>query len=171
MSTIPFRLEQLRPEHDRKMFRCGQDALDRHFRTQATQDMRRCVANCFVAIETSGGMVAAYYRLSAASIPLLDLSEEETKRMPRYPTLPAVGIGRLAVDEKFQGRGLGAALLADAARRTIQGDAAAFALLVDAKDDRAVAFYRRLGFGRWSATRGHWSFLLQPRQKPCLAEV
>jgi hypothetical protein len=112
MSAYPFRLEQLRPEHDRKMFRCGQDALDiyfggRRFRTSAV------IANCFVAVEAASGLVAAYYTLSAASIPLVDLSAEETKRLPRYPTLPAVRIGRLAVDEKFQSCGLEAALLAD----------------------------------------------------------
>jgi ribosomal protein S18 acetylase RimI-like enzyme len=66
--------------------------------------------------------------------------------LPRYPTVPAVRIGRLAVDRKFQGRGLGVALLADAATRTSSADAAAFTLLVDAKNDQAVTFYRRLGF-------------------------
>ena len=49
-------------------------------------------------------------------------------------------IGRLAVDQRFHWRGLGAALLADAARRTLQAPAAAFTLLVDAKSDQAVAF-------------------------------
>jgi ribosomal protein S18 acetylase RimI-like enzyme len=42
---------------------------------------------------------------------------------------------------------LGAALLADAASRTLKADAAAFTLLVDAKNDRAVAFYQRFGVG------------------------
>jgi predicted N-acetyltransferase YhbS len=50
------------------------------------------------------------------------------------------------VDQRFQGRGLGAALLADAATRTLKADAAAFMLLVDARDVRAVAFYQRFGF-------------------------
>jgi ribosomal protein S18 acetylase RimI-like enzyme len=76
----------------------------------------------------------------------VDLPPDETKRLPRYPTVPAVRIGRLAVDLRFQGRGLGAALLADAAARTLKGDAAAFTLLVDAKNDQAVAFYQRFGF-------------------------
>ena len=66
--------------------------------------------------------------------------------MPRYPTLPAVRIGRLAVDLKFRGRGLGAAMLADAVSRTLQAPPAAFALLVDAKNDDAAAFYQRHGF-------------------------
>jgi len=141
-----FRLEPLGSEHNRKLFRCGEEALDRYFQAQATQDIRRHIANCFVAVETATGQIAAYYTMSAASIPLVDLPEEETKRLPRYPTLPAVRIGRLAVDDRFHGRGLGAALLADAAKRTLQAPAAAFALLVDAKNDRAIAFYRRFGF-------------------------
>jgi ribosomal protein S18 acetylase RimI-like enzyme len=145
-----FRIEPLSAAHDRAGFGCGEEALDRYFQTQATQDIRRRVANCFVAVEVGTGMVdakqvAAFYTMSAASIPFVDLPPEETKRLPRYPTLPAVRIGRLAVDERFQGRGLGAALLANAAKRAIQA-AAAFALLVDAKNDQAVAFYQRYGF-------------------------
>ena len=143
---FPFRLEPLGEEHERSLFRCGEDVLDRYFQTQATQDIRRRIANCFVAVETATNHVAAYYTISAASIPLVDLPPDETKRLPRYPTVPAVRIGRLAVDQKFQGRGLGAPLLADAATRTLKADAAAFTLLVDAKNDQAVAFYQRFGF-------------------------
>ena len=146
MSDVPFRLEPLTAEHDRGSFHCGEDALDRYLRTQATQDIRRRVAACFVAVETASGNVAAYYTIAAASLPLVDLPPQEAKRLPRYPTLPAVRIGRLAVDQRFQGRGLGAALLVDAARRTLQAPPAVFALLVDAKNDQAVAFYRRYGF-------------------------
>ena len=76
-----------------------------------TQDIRRRVANCFVA---ATGYVAAYYTLSATSVPLADLPPEDAKRLPRYPTVPAVRIGRLAVDRRFQRRGLGEAMLADA---------------------------------------------------------
>jgi ribosomal protein S18 acetylase RimI-like enzyme len=127
-------------------FRGGEDALDRYFQTQVTQDIRRRVANCFVAVETATSQIAAWYTISAASIPLTDLPPEETRRLPRYPTVPAVRIGRLAVGQRFQGRGLGAALLADAASRTVKADAAAFTLLVDAKNDQAVAFYQHFGF-------------------------
>ncbi len=144
--TAPFRIELLRDTHDRAGFRCGEDVLDRYFQTQATQDVRRLIANCFVAVEEATGKVAAYYTLSAASIPLTDLPHELTKRLPRYPTLPAVRIGRLAVDDRFQGRGLGGALLMNAAERALRTEAAAFAILVDAKNDPAVAFYRRYGF-------------------------
>lgn len=145
---VPFRLELLGAGHERSSFRCGDEALDRYFQTQVTQDVRRRVANCFVAVEADTGRIAAYYTISAASIPLIDLGADEAKRLPRYPTIPAVRIGRLAVDERFQGRGLGAVLPADAASRTLKGDAAAFALLVDAKNDGAVRFYERFGFRR-----------------------
>jgi hypothetical protein len=90
MTSSPFRFESLGSSHDRTLFRCGDEVLDRYFQTQATQDIRRRIANCFVAVETATGQVAAYYTLSAASIPLVDLPAEEAKRLPRYPTLPAV---------------------------------------------------------------------------------
>jgi ribosomal protein S18 acetylase RimI-like enzyme len=144
--TFPFRLEPLGEKHERSLFRCGEDALDRYFQTQVTQDIRRHIANCFVAVEAGTSHVAAYSTISAASIPLVDLPPDETRRLPRYPTVPAVRIVRLAVDQRFQGRGLGAALLADAASRTLNADAAAFTLLVDAKNDQAVAFYQHFGF-------------------------
>jgi GNAT superfamily N-acetyltransferase len=146
MTSAAFRFEPLGGQHDRKSFRCGEDALDQYLQTQATQDIRRNLANCFVAVEIATGLVAAYYTLSAASIPLVELPPEYVKHLPRYPTLPAVRIGRLAVNERFRGRGLGAAILADAGRRTMGADAAAFAILVDAKNDHAVVFYQRQGF-------------------------
>jgi GNAT superfamily N-acetyltransferase len=146
MTSPPFRMEPLSSSHDRSAFRCTEEALDRYFQTQATQDIRRRMANCFVAIEAATGRIAAYYTLSSASIPMVDLPPDETKRLPRYPTLPAVRIGRLAVDRDFQGRGLGAALLADAAHRAAHSDIAGFTLLVDAKNEKAVAFYEHHGF-------------------------
>ena len=143
---IPFRLEPLDQRHKRAAFASGEAALDRYFHIQVTQDIRRRVANCFVAVESATGRVAAYYTLASASIPTPDLPPEQVRRLPRYPTVPAARIGRLAVDLAFQGRGLGAALLADAARRVLSAAPAAFALLVDAKHERAAAFYRHHGF-------------------------
>jgi len=139
-------MEPLSSAHNRSAFHCGEEALNRYLQTQATQDIRRHMANCFVAIERTSGRIAGYYTLSAASISMVDLPPEETKRLPRYPTLPAVRLGRLGVDQQFQGRGLGAALIADAVHRAIEAAIAAFTLLVDAKNDRAVAFYRHHGF-------------------------
>jgi ribosomal protein S18 acetylase RimI-like enzyme len=141
-----FRLARLGDAHDRSSFDCGDEALDRYVRTQVTQDIRRHIANCFVAVESATGRLAAYYTLSAGSVPFTDLPVEESRRLPRYPTVPAVRMGRLAVDRKFQGAGLGAAMLADATARALQADVAAFMLVVDAKNERAVSFYQRHGF-------------------------
>jgi ribosomal protein S18 acetylase RimI-like enzyme len=147
MTEAPFRLAPLGAERDRGSFHCGEEALDRYFQTQATQDIRRRIANCFVAAEVASGHAAAYYTIAAASVPFVDLPSEQAKRLLRYPTLPAVRIGRLAVDKRFQGRGLGSALLVDATRRTLQAaPAAVYMLVVDAKNDAAVAFYQRHGF-------------------------
>jgi ribosomal protein S18 acetylase RimI-like enzyme len=142
----PFRLETLSGDHDRAGFSCGHETLDRYFRTQVTQDIRRRVAACFVAVEAGSGQVAAYYTLAAAGIPFTELPEGVAKKLPRYPSIPAVRIGRLAVDGRYQGRGLGGALLADALMRAMASPAAAYALLVDAKDEMAVEFYRHHGF-------------------------
>jgi ribosomal protein S18 acetylase RimI-like enzyme len=148
--TVAFRIEPF-GEHDRAGFSCGKEALDRYLRTQASQDIRRRIANCFVAVESATGAVAGYYTMAAAGIAITDLPPTVTKRLPRYPSIPAVRIGRLAVSEPFQGHGLGSALLADGAARAAAAEIAAFALLVDAKDDEAVSFYRHHGFERFES--------------------
>lgn len=166
--SSPFRLEPLNDGHDRSTFRCGEEALDRYFLTQVTQDVRRRVGNCFVALERESGAVAAYYTLSATSLPLSDLPADETKRLPRYPVVPAVRIGRLAVDERFQGRGLGTAMLADATARACKAEIAAWMLVVDAKNERAARFYERHGF-RWvGGERGTLFLPLATAQKALL---
>jgi ribosomal protein S18 acetylase RimI-like enzyme len=145
-----FVIAQLTAAHDRQAFSCGADPLDRYLQTQATQDIRRHLANCFIASPVRSSVVAGYYTLSAASIPMTDLPVEQTRKLPRYPVLPAALIGRLAVDRSFQGRSLGAALLYDALARAIGTDAAVFALIVDAKDEAAARFYRHHGFQAFS---------------------
>lgn len=90
--------------------------------------------------------VAVWYTISSASIPLVDLPPDETRRLPRYPTCPLFASDDWPWTQDFRGVAWGAALLADAAARTVRADAAAFTLLVDAKNDKAVAFYERFGF-------------------------
>jgi ribosomal protein S18 acetylase RimI-like enzyme len=132
--------------HDRSGFSCGVPPLDRYLREQASQDVKRLMASCFVAVEATTNSLAGYYTLAATSVPAAELPSETVKRLPRYPVLPAALIGRLAIDTRFHRRGLGSALLADAALRVLRGDTKAFALIVDAIDDNAVAFYRLQGF-------------------------
>lgn len=144
--TAAFRLEVLSPSHARDDFSCGVEALNHYLARQATQDVRRRASACFVAVDASSGKVAGYYTLAAAGVPLTDLPESLTKRLPRYPSVPVARVGRLAVDLAFHGQKLGGALLADAAVRALRSDVAVFALVVDAKDDAAEAFYRHHGF-------------------------
>ena len=139
-------IEALNTSHDRRVFDCGVPALDRYLREQASQDVKRRLSNCSVALDQTDGRLAAFYTLAASSIPIASLPEEDTRRLPHYPLLPAVLIGRLAVDLRYRGRQLGAALLADAIRRSAQAAPASFTLLVDAKDESAAAFYRKHGF-------------------------
>jgi ribosomal protein S18 acetylase RimI-like enzyme len=143
--TESCRFEPLAAHHDRRAFCCGVPELDRYFHQQVTQDIRRRVTNCFLAV-TPDGIIAGYYTLASAGIPTGELPPELARRLPRYPTLPAVRIGRLAVDLRFRGQGFGGLLLWDAATRAMQADQANFTLLVDAKDDGAVEFYRHYGF-------------------------
>ncbi len=132
--------------HDRSTFSCGSASLDRYLREQASQDVKRHMASCFILTETATGSIAGYYTLAATSVPANDQPLEILKRLPRYPILPAALVGRLAVDRRFHRKGLGSVLLADAALRVLKGDTKAFALVVDAKDENALAFYRRQGF-------------------------
>ena len=116
------------------------------------------MASCFVLVEATTRTIAGYYTLAATSVPATSLPIEMLKRLPRYPILPAALVGRLAVDERFHRQGLGSALLADAALRVLKSETKAFALVVDAKDDNAVAFYRLQGFLPF--TSRHMSFFL-----------
>ena len=144
--TVAFRLEVLGASHVRDGFNCGVEALDAYFARLAAQDVRRRVSACYVAVEAATGQVAGYYTLAAAGVPLTDLPETLTKRLPRYPSVPVARVGRLAVDKIFHRQKLGGALLADAAIRALRSEVAVFALVVDAKDDAAEAFYRHHGF-------------------------
>ena len=145
MSRAPFQLALLDGTHDRTAFNSGSEPLDRYLREQVSQDIRRRVAACFVA-STDGNRIAGYYTLASASLLLAELPAPTGKRLPRYPTVPAVRMGRLAVDLVFKGQGLGAALLADALGRAARSEIAAYALMVDAIDDAAAHFYRHHGF-------------------------
>ena len=144
--SAPFCIEALTRQHDRSMFDCGSKPLNRYLTQQVTQDARRRVTACFVAVQQGRAVAAGYYSLASSSVPLTDLPDEITRKLPRYPSVPAVRMGRLAVDLKFKGQGLGGALLADALERSLNAEIAAYALVVDAKEKQAAAFYRHHGF-------------------------
>lgn len=145
MTRTPFQIAALDVTHDRSRFSCGEPALDRYLREQVSQDIRRRVAACFVAI-TDEQRIAGYYTLSTASVPLTDLPDALRRKLPRYAAVPAIRMGRLAIDGVLKGRGLGGALLADALCRAIAAEIPGAVLIVDAKDAKAAAFYRHHGF-------------------------
>jgi len=145
MSRPPFQLAQLDSTHDRAAFNSDSEPLNRYLREQVTQDVRRRVAACFVALADTK-RIAGYYTLASASLLLADLPVSAGKKLPRCPTVPAVRMGRLAVDREFKGQGLGGALLADALYRAARSEIAAFALMVDAKNEAAADFYQHHGF-------------------------
>jgi GNAT superfamily N-acetyltransferase len=126
-------------------------ALDAYLQRQATQDVRRRIAQVFVAVGDAD--IAGYYSLSAASFDRKDLPAEMAKRLPRYLVRAAI-LGRLAVDRPYQGRKLGTFLMLDATDRVLQASAAmaVYALIVDAKSDDAMRFYERFGFRRFPAS-------------------
>jgi ribosomal protein S18 acetylase RimI-like enzyme len=146
----PFKVELLASHHPRDSFACGDADLDRYFKAQVTQDMRRHITHCFVAVDKHD-QVAGYYTLAASSVLLADLPNEVIKKLPRYPSVPVARMGRLAVSESFQAMGLGSALLADALVRVFQSDVAAYAMVVDAKHKEAVVFYEKHGFKQFSS--------------------
>lgn len=150
-----FRIDALGPGHDRVSFSCEIEALDRNFHKQVMQNVRRRVTACYVAAEVLGAKVAGYYTLAAAGIPLADMPAELAKRLPRYSSVPVARLGRLAVDQAYRGRKLGSALLWNAIQRSSRSEIAVFALVVDAKDDQAAAFYYHHGFAAFGS---------QPRQ-------
>jgi ribosomal protein S18 acetylase RimI-like enzyme len=141
-----FRIEPLSADHDRSHFLSGSYTLDRYFREQASQDIRRRIATCFVAINVTRQDVVGYYTLTATSIALNALSPDIVKKLPRYPVVPAVLLGRLAIARDFQGQRLGGVLLADALKRVARAELGVFAMVVDAKDAPAQRFYEHYGF-------------------------
>jgi GNAT superfamily N-acetyltransferase len=147
VSSQEFRVERPSDKHDRSSFSCGVEALDRYLREHAGQDQRRRLSTTFVLVDGANGALAGFYSLAASAVEPSSLPEQMAKRLPRRP-LPVTLIGRLAVDLGYRGRALGLQLLADALIRAVVAsrDIGAMAVIVDAKDETARAFYERHGF-------------------------
>lgn len=142
------RIAGLDRDHDRAGFDCGAESLDRYFRERARQDEMRGIARVFVATGIDDPRsVLGFYTLSAALISPAHLAPGVARRMPRH-AVPAALVGRLAVDRRHAGHGLGRILLADAVLRTdVASEAIGIAVIVvDPLDGRARDFYRAFGF-------------------------
>ena len=134
--------------HDRESFTCGVRELDEYLQRFAVQQSRKGVTSVHVLVESSAPeIILGYYTLSAAQVDASRLDEHSRKRLPNYP-VPCFRMGRLAAHVDHQGRGLDKLLLGCALDRCLEArrQIAAYALLVDAKDERAKTFYLHYGF-------------------------
>jgi GNAT superfamily N-acetyltransferase len=157
-------IEPLRNDHDRSDFSCGNASLDRYLKEQAGQDFRRGCATSFVLAPKRGDIsILGYYTLSSYGIDVGELPVEVAKKLPRYPLIPATMLGRLGVDRRYQGQGVGEFLLMDALHRALtqSGEIAAAAVVVDAIDADAAKFYKHFGFVPFPAIAGR---LFLPRK-------
>ena len=144
----PYVIEPLGSQHNRKDFSCGEPSLDAYIQRQASQDVKRDLAVCYV-LSRRDSAILGYYTLSASSVNLTDLPQELAKKAGRYALVPAVLLGRLAVDLRFQGQGLSALLLTDALKRALRTGVGVKLVIVDALNERAVSFYLHYEFQRF----------------------
>ena len=142
------KIEPLGKKHDRVVFSCGDEALDTYLKKRASQEAKKKIATTFVMVDSQTSAVIGYYTLSATSILIADLPDETTKKLPKYPHVPATLLGRLAIDGRYQGRGYGELLIIDALRRALQAttEVASYAVVVDAINERARSFYKHYEF-------------------------
>ena len=142
-------IEPLSKKHKKKDFKCGKAMLDNYLHSQANQDVKRKLSVCFVLEDTDTGLIGGYYTLANNSIPLRLIPEKWRKKLPpSYTSIPTTLLGRLAVDERYQGQGIGPILLIDALKRSfeISENIDSFAVIVDPLDEPAGQFYMKFGF-------------------------
>jgi GNAT superfamily N-acetyltransferase len=135
--------------HRKNKFSCGKQMLDNYLHRQANQDIKRKLSACFVIIDHETNLIKGYYTLSNNSIPQKFIPKKFQKRLPKtYSYLPTTLLGRLAVDIRFQGKGIGKLLLIDALIRSyeLSKSIGSFAVIVDPLDKDAEMFYNKYGF-------------------------
>ena len=137
----------LAPTHDRRGFFCGVDALDEYLRRFARQHAAANISRTYVAAQ--GTEIHGFYSLAMSAIRKDNLPERYASRFPNFP-LPVARLARLAVATRYQRQGLGELLLADALQRCLRlsAEIGMIGVVVDAKDERARAWYQRYEFER-----------------------
>lgn len=144
-----FATEILSSNHEKAHFSSGKHLLDNYFQKQASQDVKRKLAVCFVLPDEFSKVVKGFYTLSNSNISVHLVPFEFRKKLPpAYTYIPTALIGRLAVDLKFQGQGLGKLILVDALKRAyiLSLQMGSFAVVVDPIDHEAELFYQKYGF-------------------------
>lgn len=145
--TWNFATEPLCDRHKRDGFSCGEEALDVYLKRHAKQDQKRRVAAVFI-LPGKKNVIKGYYTLSSTHIPSSILPEKILKKLPKHPYQPATLLGRLAVGLPYQKQKVGETLLMDALYRsyTLSEQVGSIAVVVDALNEKAVAFYNNYGF-------------------------
>lgn len=143
-----YEISKLSKSHKKNNFNSGSNQLDAYLKIQASQDIKKNVSVAYALTLAGSTDVIGYYTLSTISIDASEIPDDAIKSLPRYPLLPGLLLGRLAVDSNHQGKGIGAHLLIDALNRTssISNQVGIIALIVDAKDESAAKFYKHYGF-------------------------
>lgn len=138
-------IQLLGASHIREGFDCGDAVLNEFLLRQAGQQQRRGFGKTYVALAEDGSSIIGFVTVSAGQIATTSLPSQA--KLPRYPA-PILRIGRLAVDVRQQGRGVGLDLLAFALRLAVEFSlrVGLYAVVVDAKHDKAKMFYTKLGF-------------------------
>ncbi|MEH6703871.1 GNAT family N-acetyltransferase [Galbibacter orientalis] len=141
--------EPLNSKHKKSEFSCGKEMLDTYIQKQANQDVKRKLSVCFVINEIETNLIKGYYTLSNTSVSSDFIPNQIRNKLPKaYNSIPATLLGRLAIDNRFQGQGIGKYLLIDALKRSyeISKTIASFAVVVDPIDQDAENFYNKYGF-------------------------
>lgn len=142
------KVQLLEKTHNRKNFTCEDDSLTDYIRKQVSQDIRKRLATCFVAID-GGQNVIGYYTLTSESLGRESIPYKYLKQVPKNYHAPVILSGRLARDISKKGTGLGEYLLLDALFRSYKlsvESIGAIAVVVDPNNESAIDFYKRYGF-------------------------
>lgn len=140
-------LASLAAQHDRKTFDCGIEAMNRYLKETARQEAEKGMSRTFVSLAADRTRITGYYTLANSSLAFDEIPQE--KKISRYPA-PVALLAQIAVDQEFQGHGIGRTLLFDAQARTrdVSENIGIYALVLDAREESLCAFYERYEFHR-----------------------
>jgi GNAT superfamily N-acetyltransferase len=147
MSIPAWHEEPISKKHDRKLFDCGDSAMNEFLHKYARQSHEAGGAKTFVAVDNvDGKTVLGFYSLAPGALAYADTPEQMRKGLAHHD-VPGFRLARIATDHRWQGGGLGGQLLAMAARRCLRAAdvVGGILLMIDAKNDRAAAWYASYG--------------------------
>ena len=134
--------------HNRNAFECEEQQLTDYIKKQVSQDIKKKLAVCFVAIDSDNNVIG-YYTLSSESLGREQIPDKYLRKVPQNYNAPVILLGRLARNITAKGTGLGEHLLLDALFRAFtlsEESIGAMAVIVDPMNQFAIKFYEKYGF-------------------------